>query len=234
VLGALLAGLVVVLAMQVVVLRPRPEGVRVVMAAPSFPSFPSGHAMAGFATATVVALAARRGRVAVPAFAGAGLLAASRVYLGHHYPSDVFAGAVIGAGVGAAAYGVWASGAQGAARWRWLLWPQVALMVVVSQLAYMGRLPLALLRLPYTDKVLHFLLFGSVVVWLSLWLGPRRLAGVPVAVALPFGLAVLEEGAQAFSRQRSAGLDDLAADLLGMVLFWWLGQRIERTSKEPR
>jgi VanZ family protein len=92
----------------------------------------------------------------------------------------------------------------------------------------MGRLPLAVLALPYTDKVLHFLMFGSVAFWLHLWWGPRRLAGVPLAVAVPFGLAVLEEGAQSFSSLRSAGLDDLAADLAGMLLFWWLCQWLLR------
>jgi undecaprenyl-diphosphatase len=230
-LAALLVGLALTLAIQYTVGRPRPEAVRLVAAVPNYPSFPSGHAMAGFATAVVLGLAARHGRLWVALLAGATLLAGSRVYLGHHYPSDVLAGAVLGAGVGAASYGLLVERAPGLARWRWLLWPQVALIVVVSQVAYLGRLPLALLRLPYTDKVLHFLIFGSVVFWLNLWLAPRRIGPVPLAVGVPFGLAVLEEGAQAFSGWRTAGLDDLAADLAGMVLFWWLSQRLLRDTK---
>lgn len=225
VLAALAVGLVLTLVFQYVVLRPRPEGVRLLAPPPNFPSFPSGHAMAGFATATVLALSARRGRVAVPVFVGAALVAASRVYLGHHFPSDVLAGAVLGVGAGAAAHGLVLERGPARARWRWLVWLQAALIVVVSQVAYMGRLPLAVLTLPYTDKVLHFVMFGSVAFWLSLWLGPRRLAGVPAAIALPFGLAALEEGAQALSSVRSAGLDDLAADLAGMVVFWWMGEK---------
>ncbi len=226
-LAALVLGLALVLTLQFIVLRPRPDAVRLLIPAPNYPAFPSGHAMAGFATATVLGLAARRWRVALPAVAAATLLALSRVYLGHHYASDIFAGGVVGAGVGAACYG-WVTD-RGLARWRWLLWPQLALIVVVSQVAYLDRLPLALLRLPCTDKVLHFLMFGSVVFWLNLWLAPRRLrlgrlAGAPVAIAVPFGLALLEEGAQSFSSVRSAGWDDLAADLAGMVLFWALSQ----------
>jgi undecaprenyl-diphosphatase len=234
ILAALAAGLVVTLSFQYTVLRPRPEGARLVVPAPNFPSFPSGHAMAGFATATVLALATRRGRVAIAAYAGALLLGVSRIYLGHHYPSDVLAGAVIGAGVGAAGYGMVVDSGKRRSRWRWLLWPQIALMIVVSQVAYMGRLPVSVLRLPYTDKVLHFLLFGSVAFWLRLWWGPRRLAGLPLAVVVPFGLAALEEGAQAFSSVRSAGLDDLAADLAGMALFWWLSQRIDRIERRRK
>ena len=115
-------------------------------------------------------------------------------------------------------------------------------MIVVSQAAYMDRLPLAVLTLSHLDKLLHFLLFGSVVFWLNLWLAGRpsaswRLAGLPAALVVPFGLAVLEEGAQSFSSVRSAGLDDLAADLAGMPLFWWLSQwvvaRATRASATP-
>jgi VanZ family protein len=193
--------------------------------------------MAGFATAVVLGLAARRWRVVVPLLAAAALLALSRVYLGHHHPTDVLAGAVLGIGMGLASYGLVVEQEPGLARWRWLLWPQVALIIVVSQVAYLGRLPLEILRLPYTDKVLHFVMFGSVVFWLNLWLGqraPRRWAGMPVVVAVPFGLAVLEEGAQAFSSARSAGFDDLAADLAGMLLFWWLSELVLRRATAAR
>jgi undecaprenyl-diphosphatase len=44
---------------------------------------------------------ARARMVTVGAFAYAALVAASRVYLGAHFPSDVLAGAVLGAAVGA-------------------------------------------------------------------------------------------------------------------------------------
>lgn len=67
-------------------------------------SFPSGHTMNAFAIATVLALS-------FPALAPAlGLLAASigvsRVVLGLHFPSDVWAGAALGTLIGAAAFGV--------------------------------------------------------------------------------------------------------------------------------
>ncbi len=65
-------------------------------------SFPSGHTSAAFSTATSLTLISKKWYVAVPAFAWATGVAYSRVYLGQHYPSDVFAGAVIGV---ASAYG---------------------------------------------------------------------------------------------------------------------------------
>jgi undecaprenyl-diphosphatase len=62
------------------------------------PSFPSGHTSVAFASATSLYLAYPKWYVAVPAFTYAASVGYSRMYLGVHYPSDVLAGAVIGAG----------------------------------------------------------------------------------------------------------------------------------------
>jgi len=65
---------------------------------PSGPSFPSGHTANAFATATSLSLTYPEWYVIIPSFAYAGTVAYSRMHLGVHYPSDVAAGAVIGAG----------------------------------------------------------------------------------------------------------------------------------------
>jgi membrane-associated phospholipid phosphatase len=62
------------------------------------PSFPSGHTSSAFATATSVSLAWPKWYVIVPSYTWAGTVAYSRMDLGVHYPSDVLAGAIIGAG----------------------------------------------------------------------------------------------------------------------------------------
>ena len=72
-----------------------PIGRRVRM--PTSTSFPSGHAASAFAFATGVATAAPR--AALPLSAAAALVSYSRVHTGVHYPSDVIAGSVLGAGL---------------------------------------------------------------------------------------------------------------------------------------
>ncbi len=59
-------------------------------------SFPSGHTTLAFATATSLSLAFPRWYVIAPAYTYAIAVGYSRMYLGMHYPSDVFVGALIG------------------------------------------------------------------------------------------------------------------------------------------
>lgn len=65
---------------------------------PTDPSFPSGHSAGSFAFAFFVL--GLRPRVGAPLVLLAALVAASRVALGVHYPSDVTAGAALGAVLG--------------------------------------------------------------------------------------------------------------------------------------
>jgi undecaprenyl-diphosphatase len=60
-------------------------------------SFPSGHVSLAFSTATSLSLEYKRWYVAVPAYAWASGVGYSRLVLGVHYPSDVLAGALVGA-----------------------------------------------------------------------------------------------------------------------------------------
>jgi membrane-associated phospholipid phosphatase len=81
---------------KLVVRRRRPElpGLPPLIDTPTRLSFPSAHASTSFAGAR---LYARLGLPAAPLYALAVGLSLSRLYLGVHYPSDVLAGAVLGA-----------------------------------------------------------------------------------------------------------------------------------------
>lgn len=81
-------------------LRPERAGVAVQLRSPSGGTygFPSNHAANAGAAAAVLSAAYP---TATPVFvAGALLVAYSRVYCGVHYPGDVLAGLIVGAGIG--------------------------------------------------------------------------------------------------------------------------------------
>jgi undecaprenyl-diphosphatase len=80
------------------------EGAHFLIGTKSSPSFPSSHAMNMFAQAMLFTLLYRRKRVWITAFAFATVIAFSRIYVGVHYPMDVFAGAVFGVIVGGIIY----------------------------------------------------------------------------------------------------------------------------------
>jgi len=67
-------------------------------------SFPSGHTAGSFAAATALSAFYPRQRGIL--FGLAGAVGLSRVYLGHHFVSDVLVGAGLGAGLGALAAGL--------------------------------------------------------------------------------------------------------------------------------
>ncbi len=67
-------------------------------------SLPSGHTTEAFASAVALTLLFPRWFVIVPMFCWASLVALSRIYLGVHYPFDIFVGMFIGSSVSVAFY----------------------------------------------------------------------------------------------------------------------------------
>lgn len=105
VIAVILAGILSKLIIGELVMRPRPcdvhPDVPLLIPRPFGSSFPSGHAAAAFAALSVVIAFRMPKRIVVPIAVLAILIAFSRLYLYVHYPSDVIAGAILGAVVGA-------------------------------------------------------------------------------------------------------------------------------------
>jgi len=94
------------LVIKELVARARPydniESLKILVNPLSSYSFPSGHANSSFASAMALALAF--GKKGAWAYIPAAMIAASRCYVGVHYPSDVFAGMLVGTLVSFAIY----------------------------------------------------------------------------------------------------------------------------------
>lgn len=109
---ALLLGVLVCnVTLKPLIARPRPydyqlanfgQTISLLISAPRDFSFPSGHTLASFESATVLLLYDRR--FGIPAAVLAVLVAFSRLYLYVHYPTDVFCAMVLGILFGLAGY----------------------------------------------------------------------------------------------------------------------------------
>ncbi|MEM6293354.1 MAG: VanZ family protein [Myxococcota bacterium] len=229
----MLLGLAMTVGLQTLTDLPRPIATSSVLPAPPLGSFPSGHAVL-VAIALAVTFAHHRG-AALCMVPLAALVSYSRVELGHHHAVDVWAGLALGLGLGVATAGLRHAPRNDPWRLRWLLWPQLGLVVAITLVAYTGAFSAQnapWLTLPYMDKVLHFVLFGALAFGCHFATRGRRTRGIPWAVALPLLGALAEELLQAASPHRTADPVDLLADLLGLLVFWraavWMTNRPQR------
>ena len=224
---ALLLALSISLVLQFLTARPRPQALRLVLPLPPFASFPSGHVVVWIGYAVLVTLTHKR--IAFGEWAVALTVALSRLYLGHHYPTDILGGIILGAAVGATSYGLYYRSDRIRPRWAWLLWLNIAVVLNASLCAYLGLLQHPAIAFPGMDKVLHFFLYGGLAFGFVGWFA--RFA-TPTLLSILSAIAVVEEMSQSLSALRSFDRLDLLATISGILVFGLLGSWVRQHHRQ--
>ncbi len=105
----------------------------------------------------------------------------------------------------------------------------IVLIIVLADLGKLGILTY-ITRIPYADKVGHFILFGLLALLIDLTLFRSFPAHSRKRVAVISGLILalligLEELSQRSFATRTFSLGDLSASYLGLIFFSWLAVR---------
>lgn len=73
--------------------------------------------------------------------------------------------------------------------------------------------------IPYSDKVMHALLYGMMAMFLNYGLGYKKIYGLQIGAVLVLLFATIEECSQIFIITRTFDFGDLLADVVGVTLF---------------
>jgi VanZ family protein len=101
-------------------------------------------------------------------------------------------------------------------RWSYLLFPQLAVIALVTFLAATNNLRFEFLRVAGVDKLAHFALYGLLAFFSVGFFGRARWWRIAGVLAV---LAAFEEYSQSFFPARTFDFGDLAATVAGIVLF---------------
>ena len=110
---------------------------------------------------------------------------------------------------------------------KWLIFfAYISVLLTIIVLAYVGILPVKISFIPFYDTIGHFMLLGMTGYLLHRALR-RKVAKVfnyfvPIGPVIVGTFAVIEENLQRFSPNRTYDIMDLAANLSGIIFFYWL------------
>ena len=118
---------------------------------------------------------------------------------------------------------------------KWITFFFLLFIILIIVLADRGQLGILKLvnRLPYGDKVGHFMLYGILTLLIDLTFFRSFPLRSPKLVAVLSGLILaifigLEEFSQQYFSERTFSLMDLAASYLGVIFFSLLALRIKK------
>lgn len=121
-------------------------------------------------------------------------------------------------------------------RWVFAFWVYLGILLSISISAYLRIIPVEIAQFPYYDTILHFLLLGIAAFLSHQALRKRKFdilnMPVPLAPLIVFIVCIIDEIIQSFVPYRSADITDLAADILGIIIFTWLAEKFPESIHE--
>lgn len=123
--------------------------------------------------------------------------------------------------------------------WVFAFWVYFGVIMTISASAYLKVLPVKSSVIPFYDTIGHFVLVGLAAFFSHLALNKRRINflkfSLPLAPILVVICSIVDELIQRFSPYRTFDLTDLAANLVGILFFYWLAERwnINKSSAHP-
>jgi fucose 4-O-acetylase-like acetyltransferase len=107
-------------------------------------------------------------------------------------------------------------------------------LIFISTSAYLKSLPPLLLKIPFADTFMHFLLLGLAAFFSHLALNKKYVMvfGIflPQAPLIILLCCIADEMLQALSPNRTSSIIDLVANLAGIVLFYFLAEKVKLKS----
>ncbi|HEY9810773.1 MAG TPA: VanZ family protein [Halomicronema sp.] len=116
--------------------------------------------------------------------------------------------------------------------WKIAFFAYLATLVGIMLLADLGMLKTFILAHPPYDKLGHFMLYG-IASFLSHRAINRRYL-VIFGVSIPLGpfifshFTAFEEILQSILPNRSASFEDFFASMTGIILFYWIGEKLDK------
>ncbi|HZF70289.1 MAG TPA: VanZ family protein [Sulfuricurvum sp.] len=86
--------------------------------------------------------------------------------------------------------------------------------------------------IPYGDKIAHAILYGIMVYLLNYGFNGKRWIRIEIGSLIVFGFALIEEVSQFYFPSRTFDWADIAADVVGVIIFTVLFRMFDRRAKD--
>ncbi|MBK1986419.1 VanZ family protein [Sphaerospermopsis aphanizomenoides BCCUSP55] len=115
-------------------------------------------------------------------------------------------------------------------RWVFAFWIYLGILLSIFISAYLRIMPTELAIFAHYDTIMHFFLLGIAAFFSHQALKKRKFKifniTLPLAPLIVIFFCVIDEIIQSFVPYRSADIIDFTADVLGIIVFTWVAEKI--------